>query len=147
MTVWLVAALSLFEIQAFEDSDTDEKLKRQFSRLLTVCHCLQVATGACSWSPAATCIKMDSYCWSLSQSQIFSGNKSTSEFLKPLFVNWLFTAYNSFGLIVCEGKCLDKYVRLCCVSGFFENCVFLLCFAAQLGRCVWLFTLVPYGYF
>lgn len=43
MTVWLVAALSLFEIQAFEDSDADTKSKWQLSCLLTVCCCLHVA--------------------------------------------------------------------------------------------------------
>lgn len=52
MTVWLVAALSLFEIQAFEDSDTDTKSKWQLSCLLTVCCCVHVAQGGCSWFPA-----------------------------------------------------------------------------------------------
>lgn len=65
MTVWLVAAPSLFEIQAFEDPDTDMKLKWQLSCLLTVCWCVGVAKGGCSWFPAAACIKMDICCLKL----------------------------------------------------------------------------------
>lgn len=86
MTVWLVAALSLFEMQAFEDSDTDIKLKWQLSCLLTVCCCLQVAMDGCSWFQNLPASKCAFVVWSLYQSNAWTGLKSTS--WQKLFSVW-----------------------------------------------------------
>lgn len=156
MTVWLVAAPSLFEIQAFEDSDADTKWKWQLSCLLTVCCCLRVARECCSGWQTQACFKMKAqinqiYGWKTKQAafnmrRTKTCSKQNTWILYALVFystpNWSLAAENTFWIPWRWKKCVDKSnVRLCCVSRCFEAVLFLLRCWAQPGRCVLLLAL------
>lgn len=153
MTVWLVAAMSLFEIQAFEDSDTDMKLKWQVIAAFSL---LRATARGSQQLPAS---RLTFVVWSLYQSNMWLGHKGIGlAKVSPLWAEYesiwkakclniihyrslptnhtvLRTALDS--LSVGENVCVNS-VRLCCVSGCFEDvviCSVFKCSQADVAVC------------
>lgn len=150
MTVWLVAAPSLFEIQAFEDVDADTKSDWQLSCLWTVCCYIHGVPG--------TGLHQNGYLlFETHINQIYGRHikvqgcllqyknntniyeKQTARTLYvPFIANWSLSTENRFRFhSFFKKKLLDKYiVRLCCVSGCFEAAVFLLFLSTTGQMCI-----------